>query len=346
MQLGSKPPVGVIIDTDFGNRIDDALALAVLYGLDGKNECRVVSVTISKPNLRAAAAAEVIGRFYAGAVSGNFGAIGRNLPIGLADHGAKPEDTAILKGILDSKKYEHGVHSLNDTAEPHAVMRNALTAQFDQNAIVICAGPATNLAMLLDLHGAKSWIERKARYLVIMGGDFSGSGKPESNFAADVKAARKVLAEWPTEIIVAGFEVGSALPFPGASIEKDFAWSHAHPVVDAYRAADTMPYDAGTWDVTAVLQAVRPGEKYFKLSDPGVIQLADNGASTFTAKSGGKHRHLIVDPAQKDRVTQAFVELASAKPVVRAPRRPRPAAAVATATEEAKPPAAVKKQPK
>jgi hypothetical protein len=70
-----------------------------------------------------------------------------------------------------------------------------------------------------------------------------------------------------------------------------------------------------------------------------VIQVSDNGASTFTAKAGGKHRHLIFDPAQKDRVTQAFVELASAKPVVRAPRRPRSAAAAAAE------PATPKKQP-
>jgi len=323
MQFGGKPPVGMILDLDFGNRIDDVLALAVLYGLDGKNECRVTAVTISKPNLRAAAAAEAVGRFYAGAVSGSFNAIGRNLPIGLATEGPKPEDTPILKGILSATKIDPGIKDINDTAEPHAVMRNALTAQYDQNAIVVCAGPATNLAKLLDLSGAKPWIERKARYLVIMGGDFSGtSTTPETNFASDVAAAKKVFAEWPTEIIVAGFELGKAIPFPGASIEKDFAWSASHPVVDAYRASDTMPYDAGTWDVLAVLQAARPGEKYFKLSEPGVVQIADTGESKFTAKPGGRHRHLIFDPAQKDRVTQALVELASAKPVVRMPRRP------------------------
>jgi inosine-uridine nucleoside N-ribohydrolase len=343
MQFGSKPPVGIVYDSDFGNRIDDALALAVLYGLDGKNECRVVSVTISKPNLKAAAAADVVGRFYAGAVSGNFNAVGRTLPVGLAEKGPRPDETAIIKGILDATnaetgkpKYLHGVNHLNDTAEPHAVIRNALTAQYDQNAIVVCAGPATNLRALLDLPGAKSWIERKVRYLVMMGGDFSGSGKPEFNFSSDTAAARKVLAEWPTEIIVSGFEVGSAITFPGASIEKDFAWSPAHPVVDAYRAGDRMPYDAGTWDISAVMQAIRPGEKYFKLSEPGVVQIADDGASSFTAKAQGRHRYLIVDAGQKERVTQAYVELASAKPVVRMPRRPQQKAA-APATTEKKP---------
>ena len=50
-----KPPVGIIFDSDFGNRIDDTLALALLYGFDGKREARVVSVSITKSNLKAAA---------------------------------------------------------------------------------------------------------------------------------------------------------------------------------------------------------------------------------------------------------------------------------------------------
>jgi inosine-uridine nucleoside N-ribohydrolase len=334
MQLGAgKPPVGIVYDSDFGNRVDDALALAVLYGLDGKNECRVVSVTVSKPNLRAAAATEVIGRFYAGAVSGNFGAVGRNLPVGLATEGPAPEDTPILRGILDSKKYEHGVHHLNDTAEPHAVIRNAFTAQFDQNCIVVLAGPATNIVKAMDLPGTKAWIERKVRYLVMS--DF------ERNSQIDPAAARKLFAEWPTAIFVSGSALGSALPFPGAAIEKDFAWSQAHPVVDAYRAAKPMPYDAGTWDVTAVLQAVRPQEKYFKLSEPGKVEVGGDGRAEFVHSSVGKQRQLLLDPEQKDRVLQTMVELASAKPVVRGPRRPRPAAVA----EPAKPAVAEKKQP-
>jgi len=333
MQLGAgKPPVGIVYDSDFGNRIDDALALAVLYGLDGKNECRVVSVTVSKPNLRAAAATEVIGRFYAGAVSGNFGATGRNLPVGLATEGPAAEDTPILRGILDSKKYEHGVHDLNDTAEPHAVIRNAFTAQFDQNCVVVLAGPATNLVRAMNLPGTKDWIAKKVRYLVMS--DF------EMNSKIDPAAARQLFAEWPTAVFVSGSELGLAMPFPGASLDKEFAWSQAHPVVDAYRAAKQMPYDAGTWDVTAVLQAVRPGEKYFKLSEPGSAKVSDDGRAEFVYSSVGKHRQFTVDPEQKDRAMQAMVELASAKPVVRAPRRPRNA----VATDPAKPPAE-KKQP-
>ena len=65
-----RPPIGVIFDCGLGNSIDEALALALLYGLDGKNEARVISLSVSKPNLKAAALCEAIARFYGGASSG------------------------------------------------------------------------------------------------------------------------------------------------------------------------------------------------------------------------------------------------------------------------------------
>src|SRR4030081_1803958 len=101
-----KPPVGIIFDSDMGNRIDDALALALLYGFDGKNEARVVSVSVSKPNLKAAAFCETIGRFYAGTVSGAFGGFGRSRPIGLASEGKNPGDTSMLTVPLSKRNAE------------------------------------------------------------------------------------------------------------------------------------------------------------------------------------------------------------------------------------------------
>src|SRR5215471_4030481 len=100
-----KPPVGIIFDCDMDS-IDDALALALLYGFDGKNEARVVSVSVSKPNLKAAAFCETIGRFYAGTVSGAFGGFGRTLPIGLASDGKTAEDTPMLSAPLAKRNAE------------------------------------------------------------------------------------------------------------------------------------------------------------------------------------------------------------------------------------------------
>src|SRR3954469_21490744 len=94
MQFGSssvKPPIGVVFDSDIGNRIDSVLALALLYGFDAKNECRNVLVTTSKPNLKSAALCDAISKFYAA------GGFSRIMPVGMAEKGPAPEDTPMLK---------------------------------------------------------------------------------------------------------------------------------------------------------------------------------------------------------------------------------------------------------
>jgi hypothetical protein len=309
----------------------DALAMALLYGFDGKNEIRVVSMSVSRYSLEAAAFCEVIGRFYAGAVSGAFGANARTLPVAMSIEGKPEPPLPMLNAALGKKGedgktvYMHGIEKLTDTAEAAALIRNALTAQHDQNAIMVLAGPATNLAAVLDLPGAKDLIARKVRYLSFGGGAFPGGG-PEASIKADIPAARKLFAEWPSHIVACGSEVGEAVPYPGESIEKDFAWSPNHPVADAYRAHRPMPYDTPSAKMCAVLHAVRVKEGFFQVSAPGSIAVLEDGRTTFTPGAGGKHQHLILDPAKKDAVLKTFIEVASAKPVPRQPRFRRPVA--------------------
>ncbi len=322
-----KPPTGIIYDTGL-SRVSDVLAMAMLYGFDGKNEARVVAVSVSKSNLAAAAFCEVVGQFYSGAVSGAFGGFGRTLPVGLSIAGKLPEDSPMLTAPLarmdaeGKPVYRHTIHKLNDTADPSPVIRNALTAQRDENAIVVLSGPATNLAQLLALRDIKDWITRKVKVLVVAAGAYP-EGAPDLYLQTDVPAARKVFAEWPTPIVACGAEVGTSLLFPAASLEKDFAWSPAHPVVDAYRAYRAMPYDAPSESMAAALYAARSQEGYFRLSEPGTITVTAGGASKFTPTPEGRHRFLMVNPEQKDRILKTYVEIASAKPVPRT-RFPRP----------------------
>jgi len=149
----------------------------------------------------------------------------------------------------------------------------------------------------------------------------SPTGAPDSSITADVAAAKRLFAEWPTPIVAVGSEVGEALPYPGASIEKDFAWSPAHPVVDAYRAYKAMPYDAPSPALAAVLHAALPDEGYFTLSEPGTISVHDEGRTRFAPQADGKHRYLIVDPAQKARVLTEYTSLVTAPPAPRPGRR-------------------------
>ncbi|MBS1854180.1 MAG: hypothetical protein JST11_02355 [Acidobacteria bacterium] len=312
-QGAAEPPVGIVFDADFGNNIDDALALAAFYGFQGKGEDRVIAVSTSRPGLDSAILADILVRFYTGAP----GPFSTPPAIGLTLGKAAP-DAPWVAAVVNKSAYPRDIVKVNDTADPLAVFRNALTAQFDVNAIVYLGGPATNVAQAMDLPGVKELIAAKVRYLVTTLGNYAG-GAADPRVLADLPAARKVFAEWPSPIVAAGGELDAAVRFPGASIAKDFAWTADHPLVDAYRAASPMPYDAPAPALAAALYAVRPKQGYFKLSEPGTIAPGDDGRMKFTA-AGGRHRYLIADPAQHDRIQQVLVEAVSTKPVPRAPR--------------------------
>jgi len=287
-----KPSVGVVYDASFGDGIDSSLALALLYGLQGKNESRVISVSSSRNSLNSAIFASILVRFYTGEPSPFMGVA----PIGLSLAGKPADDTPMLAAVIKGS-YARDIKQMNDTADPVATIRNALSAQYDQNAMVVLAGPATNLAGVLALPGATQLIKAKVRHLVIAGG---------APFESDAPAAKAVLSGWPGTIVMAGAGVGHAFPFPAASIDKDFAWSDKHPLVEAWHVCRPEGGDAPAPALAAALYAVRPDKDYFQVSD-----------------EGGKFRTLIADPAKKEAVQQAFSELASTKPVGR-PLRMRP----------------------
>jgi hypothetical protein len=328
MQAGrgnAKPPIGIALEGDLGARIDALLAIAMLNGLASKGEARKIAVSLSRSSLKAAQLADVAMAFYSGrALPGPGGAVGGNPDsiIGMPDGQTFATDDPPLAAILAQKtadgapQYQSAVTRALDTADDAVLIRNMLLAQNDGNAAVVLAGPASGLARLLALYGAKPQIATKAARLVVALGAFP-SGAPDAALASDVASARKVFADWPTPIVAAGAELGAALPYPGASLESDFAWSKAHPIADAYRAFKPMPYDAPASALAALLYAVHPDEGFFTLSEPGTIAVLDDGRTQFTASADGNHRYLIADPAQTDRVIKLYRSLVSAPPAPR-----------------------------
>jgi hypothetical protein len=147
----------------------------------------------------------------------------------------------------------------------------------------------------------------------VMAGNFA-TGQPEFNLAQDVPSAVKLFHDWPTPIVVSGFEIGIALPFPAERIEHDFAYVQDHPVAEAYRSYMKMPYDRPTWDLTAVLYAVRPNGRYFSLSQPGTITILPDGSSRFEPSPAGNHRYLRLTDEQRARTLETLILLASEPP--------------------------------
>jgi hypothetical protein len=337
MQRGAaRPPIGIAFDGDFGNRLDALLAVAMLNGLTAKTEARRISLSVSRPSLVSAQIADVVAAFYRGRpAAGPGGGIGAasegmiGMPEGKGAAGAE-DDNAPLAAILARKAeggaaaYTSSVRGLVNTAESSVLIRNLLLAQHDGNAAIVLAGPATGLVRILGLYRTGPQISAKCRLLVVAAGAFP-DGPPEPTINADIAAARKLFAEWPTPIVAVGAEVGAAVPYPGASIDKDFAWAAVHPVVDAYRAIRPTPYDAPAAALAATLYAVRPEAGDFKLSEPGTITVLDDGRTRFTPTADGRHRYLIADPARKDQLNAQYTVLVSAPPAPR-PGRGRGAA--------------------
>jgi uncharacterized Ntn-hydrolase superfamily protein/inosine-uridine nucleoside N-ribohydrolase len=310
--------VRLIFDTDMGNDIDDALALGVIHALQSRGECELLAVTLSKDNEFAAPFVNLVNTFY-----------GRGqIPIGVVRGGKTPEDNKYIRLPSEAvsengrQRYPHQLRNGKDAPEAVGLLRKTLAAQPDASVAIAVVGFSTNLARLLespaDEHSplsGRDLVSRKCRLLVMMAGMFSEQNRQrEYNVYIDLAAAKKVFADWPTPIIASGFEIGQAIKYPAASIEHDFAYVKHHPLREAYGLYKKMPYDRETWDLTAVLYAVRPDRGYFGLSQPGTIRVDDREITQFAPSEKGRHRYLTVTSEQIARVREALVQLASQPP--------------------------------
>jgi hypothetical protein len=319
-QQTRKPPLGVVFDTSLEGEIDQVLALAMLFGFESARQIRVPSVSTSRFNLRTARFLDLIARFYGGEQAGDFVVNRTALPIGMHAAGKESSnvsamiDAVLLRNGADGKPvYMRALATFNDTADAAALIRNGLSAQVDQNAAVVLAGPPTNLLSVMARPDGLEWVTKKARTLSIAAGRFD-AGAADPIVRTDVAGFRKLLAEWPTRIVMAGTELNDALLFPGKSLEGGIAWAPNHPVVDAYRAFTPPPYDAPSRALAAVLHAVSPDEGYFQLSEPGTITVADDGRTRFMPSPAGRHHYLIARPDSKDRVLETYVKMVTAQP--------------------------------
>jgi hypothetical protein len=317
--FGGPQPVGVVYITSM-DRPDAALALAGLYGFQGKRESRLGSICVTGSGLQAAIYCDIVGRFYMLGPQRNANQV---LPVGLAAVEPLPPDPPMVRAAVDGK-YERSIKKLSDTSVAEAVIRNGVI--FNAEAVMILSAPATYLAKSLDLLGVPELYKQRVKRLVIV----DAGGKQ------DVPALRKVLAEFPAPIFFSGREVGESVPFPSARLEKDFAWATAHPVVDAYRAFRPMPYDAPAHDLAAAHYAVHPDSGYFQTSEAGSLEVAADGAMKFVPGSGNV-KALTVDPAKKAEFIEKLVEVTSAKPVT-PQQRFRPPTNANTTAAPAKPP--------
>ena len=313
-------PVPLIFDTDLGNDVDDAMALAVIHALESRGECRLLAVTLTKDNVYAARFVELMNTFY-----------GRpEIPIGMVRGGVLPGEGRYIRRVAEAQdgdqlRYPHRIRTREEVPEATELLRRILASQPDQSVTIVQVGFSTNLARLLesgpDGHSpldGKALVAKKVRLLSVMGGAFSEELKAknfaEFNIQKDIPSAQKLFRDWPTEIVVSGYEIGIAIPHPALSMQLDYRFVRHHPLREAYEYYRGLKNDQPTWDLTSVLYAVRPQHGYFDLSPPGWIRVDDRGQTHFQPDPAGRHRYLIVRPEQIIRVREAQALLCSQPP--------------------------------
>ena len=289
-----------------GNDIDDAMALALLHALQSRGECQLLAVTLTKNDPMAGPFVDAINTFY-----------GRSeIPIGVCrDHGTNSGSRYLkLAAVRDGDRWRYP-HDLENSTAPEAqeLIRRILTAQPDNSVTLVQVGFFSNLAGLLDTPADLELLRRKVKLLCIMAGGFRPAEMNrhflEYNVKCDIPAARKLAEKWPTPIVWSGFEIGDALRYPAASIERDFSYVPHHIIAEAYCLYQPPPHERPTWDLTAALQAVRPDRGYFDLSPSGRVTVEADGFMRFDPAEKGRDRFLILNAGQVSRTRETLVQL-------------------------------------
>lgn len=308
----------IIFETDIGNDVDDALALDMLYKYMDAGKIDLLGIMINKEGRYPPEYVDIMNTWYGYP----------KIPIRIIYNGADCENDAVnyakcvslMKKGNEEPLFRRSLKDYSESPEAHIFYRKILAQQPDNSVTIVSTGFSTNLARLLDTPAddfspltGKELVAKKVKLLCTMAGCFNDPELHEYNIVKDIPAAKKVFAEWPTQVVTSPFEVGIAINYPATSIENDFKWAPEHPVVEAYKCYMKMPYDRPTWDLTAVLYSVK-GPSYFNTSPAGKIDVTDQGSTTFTIDENGNHYYLMVDSVQAENIKQHFIQLITRQP--------------------------------
>lgn len=311
--------LNVIFETDMGNDVDDALAIDMLYKYHRSKKIDLMAVMLNKEGQYPPRFIDLLNRWYGC----------KRIPIGVTtrEKNSTMSHVQNFTEVVCKMKDEKGrplYKQLPDGAEnwQDAVMlhRKLLAKAEDSSVTIISVGFSNNLSALLESQpdgfsplSGKDLVAKKVDRLVVMAGHMENPNYTEFNVKHDIPACQKVYNEWPTPIYTSPFELGEHILYPARSIRENFGWTKHHPIVDAYKCYLPNMEDRPTWDLTAVLFAIDPGQM-FSLSPAGRIHVTDRGCTTFKADATGNHYYLYTSPEQKKQILDYFVNMITKKP--------------------------------
>lgn len=307
-------PVRILFDTDMAEDVDDVGALAVLHALADRGECTLLGVMICARHESIGPCVDAINTWY-----------GRpDLPIGYQRNlrngypVPKPGDMTTKYADRVAAAFPHDLKRSSDAPDATDLYRRILAAQPDGGVTLVSVGFLNNLRDLLDspadahspLNG-EALVQRKVARWVCMGGKFPDGrfpdGNGEYNVMFDTEGSIRALHDWPTPVVLSGFEIGVRIKTGGRLAELP----GPNPVQLAYRLYTGGPARE-SWDLTAVLYAVRGAGEWWTLSEPGLCLMRNrvpHGYNEWIPAAGRNHRYLIekAPPARVEEVLDGLL---------------------------------------
>ena len=275
----------IILDSDVSGDYDDIGAMATLFNLEAEGKCRVLGIASSSAYPWSVPLVETIARSF-----------GRgDLPIARSVPGApeaKNWEKVQFAQVVSARFAHPRFAETKDAAEPVRFYRDLLSAQPDGSVTLCVVGWASNVAALLESEGGRELVARKVAKLVWMAGREKGGR--ECNFMMDVKASKRVLADFPRPIVLSTFEIGSHV-FTGCRLVKELGVDD--PVRLCYSTVFAQSPAAAkrgreSWDQTAVWYAVHGDDDLFRAVRGTIAATDDEGTNSWTDDPDGPHARL------------------------------------------------------
>lgn len=136
INIATPRPLRIIFDTDMGNDIDDALALAMLHAFESRGETQLLAVTITKDNPWAAPYVDIVNTFYRRP----------HIPVGIVREGKTPGDHPMLTVPVFKKDhnkeyvYPRTLTEGSKSVEAVQLLRQVLARQPDDSVTLIQVG--------------------------------------------------------------------------------------------------------------------------------------------------------------------------------------------------------------
>ena len=285
----AQRPIPVIFDTDIAPDYDDVGALAMLHAFQNKGDAKILAVISCNAFETTVPTISVINTYFNHP----------EIPIGVVKRALPNKDCRQQWAQAIIAKYPHQMKSNSEAMEAVSLYRKILATQPDASVTIISVGFFTNLANLLgstkDEYSSLSGqelIAKKVKQLVSMGAGLEkeGTSSHEFNVYVDAIAARKVLTEWPTPILLSGAEIGKKIITGSNLIANDKIQNS--PVKDAYSGALAFDKTPGrnSWDQTAVLVAIKGYSPYFDVRKLN-FEIKDDGTNVLIP--GDKLSYLV-----------------------------------------------------